>query len=92
MMLVLVYAGSTAYRLPNVDRLVTGSFYTVNPAYVFHHGHPLIVTVQVIDRESDANLLTTANVVRQSIVPAEAALNMPASVIAPVDTPATKDA
>ena len=36
---------------------------------------------------SAAALLTTSNVVRQSIVPAELSLKTPASTIAPVDVP-----
>jgi hypothetical protein len=44
-----------------------------------------IVTVQVMDMVSPTSLLTTENTVRQSIVPAEAALKMPASVIAVKD-------
>ena len=46
--------------------------------------------VQVIAMVSDAPLFTTANTVRHNIVPAELALNMPASVNAPVPSPAEK--
>ena len=49
------------------------------------------MTVHVIVIESSAPLLTTLNTVRQSIVPPEFALNRPASVIAPVPTPAPNE-
>ena len=51
-----------------------------------------IVTVQVIVIESDAPLLTTEKTVLQRSVPPEEALKIPASVIAPVPSPAAKDA
>jgi hypothetical protein len=46
--------------------------------------------VQVIVRLSPAALLIVENTVRQSMVPAEEALNSPASTSAPVPTPAPK--
>ncbi len=46
--------------------------------------------VQVIDILSDDPLLTTGNTVRHNMVPDELALKMPASVNAPVPSPAAK--
>ena len=47
-----------------------------------------MVTFQLMVRASEAALLTTGNIVLHSKVPEEAALKMPASVIAPAPVPA----
>ena len=46
-----------------------------------------MVTTQVIAKVSVADLLTTSNLVRQSILPEVLALKIPASVKAPVASP-----
>jgi hypothetical protein len=62
-------------------------FLAIEPQFITYYS---TVTVQVIVIESPAALLITANSVRQSIVPPEEALRMPASVTAPVPVPAGK--
>jgi energy-coupling factor transporter transmembrane protein EcfT len=57
-------------------------------AIIVYHQTAARVTVQVIVMVSFAALLITANTVRHNIVPALEALKMPASVKAPVPTPA----
>lgn len=80
-------------KLVSTSVLVNGDPLTERRTIVdIYYPNQETVIVQVMLIASSAPLLTTENTVRQSIVPAEAALKMPASVTAPVPVPAGNDA
>ena len=78
---VLVRGDPLAFRFTIVDISYTYSHYVADK-----------VIVQVTVIVSSAALLTTLNLVRHNMVPLVEALKIPASVTAPVASPASKDA
>ena len=80
-------------KLVSTSVLVNGDPLTERRTIVdIYYPNQDTVIVQVMLIASSAPLLTTENTVRQSIVPADDALKMPASVTAPVPVPAGNDA